>query len=273
MMNKLFSCTYEQEKLIIHKNYELPLVRITLWIDGIRIMDLSDCPQIVLNRREFDAGIHKLNIHSYFVNGPEFIQTIDQYEFYGLDTLENLRINEREFRAGDILVACDNTFGIPHGYMGHVALTLDAEALIEAVAFFPSIKKDNIQQFLKQHPNHAQYRPINEENGKIASNWAYEYYRIHQENIKKGSVVPMFSILAPVPLSDPWGSVYCSKLVWLSYYYGASIEFEHNKGIFSPAALDKCLSKDPNFHQVYKHPEFKFKTDFKKAMDQYFQSQ
>lgn len=260
-MEQFFSCTYDHERLIVQKKIPITLLSVTIWIDDQIVSQATDTNKVTLHRRDYDAGKHHLRIVStYFLDG-QVVANSDYYVFYGLDALEASRETTRSFRSGDLLIGCDNTFGIPHGYLGHTAIVIDEDSLVEAVAFFPAIRVDTIDQFLKEHPNHAQYRSKNVSIGKAAADWALNYHKTYRENIKNGIYRPLFSAVASVPLEDPWGSVYCSKLLWLSYYYGANIAFENDFGIFAPEDFERCLANNPDFECVYKHPLYEFKID------------
>jgi len=165
------------------------------------------------------------------------------------------------YKAGDILTACDNELNVPTGYLGHSAIVVDEERIVEAVITYPYVQVARIEDFLRVHPKHAHYRPIAPELGQAAAKYAIWYYQQSNHNKSMGVVVPPFSFSNQIPLQDPWTSIYCSKLVWLSYYYGAGYPFYNDYYLFTPEDLDTVLSKDPNFRLMYKHPEFLFLID------------
>ncbi|NGQ94490.1 hypothetical protein G3578_04765 [Brevibacillus sp. SYP-B805] len=164
----------------------------------------------------------------------------------------------REIKAGDILVACDNLYHIPHGYMGHAAIAVDDKWLVEATDNVPYIRMKSFEHFLKEHPIHAQYRPRSAEMGQMAASCAMDYQLKYANNLRQGENKPTFAFLSGSPLHDPWGTVYCSKLVWLSYFYGVQYAFANDFGLFTPEDLDTCLKHDPHFELVYRHPRFRF---------------
>jgi len=167
----------------------------------------------------------------------------------------------REFRPGDILVACDNMNGLPPGYMGHAAIAVDASHLVEATTSMPQIRMDTIQQYLSSHPLHVQYRPVSAEQGKRAAKCAMDYVARYQQHLQQGLLKPEFSFFTQSPLDDPWEAIYCSKLVWLCYYYCGNHRFSNDFLLFTPEDLSTQLEQDRAFTLVYRHPQFGFKVD------------
>ncbi len=165
------------------------------------------------------------------------------------------------FQAGDILVACDNELNIPTGYLGHSGIAINDQYMIEAVMTYPYIQFEPISQFATKHPKHAVYRPNDPQIGRAAAQFALWYYNQSQANHQNGVVIPPFSFSPQIPLSDLWTSVYCSKLVWLSYYYGAGYPLNNDYFLFTPEDIQAILSDHPHFTEVYKHPEFQFLLD------------
>ncbi|MGF7033296.1 uncharacterized protein YycO [Paenibacillus mucilaginosus] len=166
-----------------------------------------------------------------------------------------------ELQAGDILTACDNELMIPTGYLGHSAIAIGPQHLVEAVMNYPYIRVVPKKDFFEPHPTSAVYRPRDPEIGRKAAALAYAYYQQSERNRRSGIVRPPFSFSPQVPLQDPWTSVYCSKLVWISYYYGAGMALPNDHGLFTPEDIDTFLSRDPNFLCVYRHPGFHFFID------------
>ena len=165
------------------------------------------------------------------------------------------------YQAGDILTACDNELNVPTGYMGHAAIAVNSEVLIEAVITYPYIQLAPISEFEQKHPKHAVYRPLSPELGKAAADYAVRYWQASNDYKSQGINIPPFSFSPLIPLNDPWSSVYCSKLVWLCYRHGAGYSFYNDFMLFTPEDLDAVLSRDPNFALIYKHPEFQFYLD------------
>jgi hypothetical protein len=166
-----------------------------------------------------------------------------------------------DFRAGDILVACDNVDGLPYGYMGHAAIVVDEKNIIEGVTSDPIIRKVPISQFTLHHPMYAHYRPKSREIGKQAASYAEKYLTVFQENKKDGVNRPLFYFTINTPLTDEWTYIYCSKLVWLSYHYGANYTFINDHLWFSPEDLYTNLSSLDEFELMYKHPNYQFIID------------
>jgi hypothetical protein len=167
----------------------------------------------------------------------------------------------QNFVAGDILVACDNELHVPTGYLGHSAMCISPEYIIESVLTFPYVQIVPIEDFLLPHPKYAHYRPKSPQLGQLATRFALEYWQICQQNYARGIIIPPFSFSPSIPLADPWRSIYCSKLIWLSYYYGAGYTFFNDHFLFTPEDLDYILQRDSNFELIYKHPGFVFFID------------
>lgn len=165
------------------------------------------------------------------------------------------------FQAGDILVGCSNVNGVPPGYMGHSAIVVDPEHVVEAVVTMPNIRRVPISVFQHDHPIYVQLRPKSAQVGQLAALCALDYLQKYQANLQRGQGIPPFAFRMDIPLQDPWSGIYCSKLVWLSYYYGAQIAFPNDFGLFTPEDLATNLSNDPAFQVIYQHPEFRFLVD------------
>ncbi|QOR68842.1 hypothetical protein IM538_06680 [Cytobacillus suaedae] len=172
-------------------------------------------------------------------------------------------MSEREtnYRAGDILVACDNLSGLPFGYMGHSALLVDDSNIVEAVVTNPIIRKVPVESFFEDHKLYAHFRPKNKEMGEKAAKYALNYLETFNENKEKGIAKPIFLFSIKSPLKDEWTYIYCSKLIWLSYYYGADYKFPNDHLWFAPEDLYTNLKDNPDFEVMYIHPEFVFYID------------
>ncbi|MBM7570694.1 hypothetical protein [Aquibacillus albus] len=167
----------------------------------------------------------------------------------------------RDYKPGDILVASDNVNEAFTGYMGHSALVVDENHVIESPGGYPAIRKDSIQQFLDKHPQHAHFRPKSKEIGQKAVAYAEEYLKEYEKNIENGEKTPTFSFNLTQSLKDPWEYIYCSKLVWLSYYHGADYELENDHLWFSPEDLYTKLKDNDDFELIYEHEEVNFQLD------------
>ncbi|WP_246943963.1 hypothetical protein [Bacillus pinisoli] len=178
-----------------------------------------------------------------------------------ISTPENEKQIESDYRAGDILVACDNVGGLPYGYMGHSALVVDKENIIEAVISDPIVRKAPISDFTKYHPMYAHFRPKNQEMGEKAATYAEKYLKKFEEYKKEGQSKPLFYFTISTPITDEWKYIYCSKLVWLSYHYGANYSFPVDHLWFSPEDLYTILSRSDEFEVMYVHPDFQFFID------------
>lgn len=162
------------------------------------------------------------------------------------------------FQAGDILVACDNVFNVPTGYLGHSAIAVDDTHMVEAVLAFPYVRLAPIEQFFSMHRQMAVFRARDKKAGAAAAAYAIWYYEQATHHYKSGKIIPPFSFTPAVPLSDPWTSIYCSKLVWLSYYYGAGIAMPNDFFLFTPEDIATVASTGEEWVTVYKHPDFQF---------------
>nr|WP_207952346.1 hypothetical protein [Paenibacillus turpanensis] len=160
------------------------------------------------------------------------------------------------------MTVCDNNdWGIPTGYLGHSAIAVDERQLVEAVMEYPNIQLGLNEKFLRPDRRCAVYRPVHAHWGPAAAGFAYRYYEQSEHYRKHGMIRPPFTISPAVPLHDPWTGVYCSKLVWLSYYYGAGYAIYNDFGLFTPEDVDSSLRMDSNFMAVYRHPDFAFHID------------
>lgn len=168
----------------------------------------------------------------------------------------------RAFKPGDILCASDN-YGdfLPPGYMGHSAIVVDQDSIIEAVTSHPQVKKSPIDEFLAIHPIHVHYRSKDPDSGNKAANFAEDFLQSYNDKLDNGLAVPPFTFSSQIPLDDLETGLYCSKLVWHSYYQGANITFDNDFFLFAPEDLATTLQNDSRFRQIYKHPEFGFKID------------
>jgi hypothetical protein len=193
------------------------------------------------------------------VNGTVHVQE----EFTWRETLPDQNHNSYlgDYRAGDILVACDNVDGLPYGYMGHAAIVVDEKNIIEGVTSNPIIRKVPITQFIDHHPMYAHFRPKRRELGEQAGTYAEKYLAVFKENKKNGINRPLFFFTINTPLTDEWTYIYCSKLVWLSYHYGANYTFLNDHLWFSPEDLYTGLSNLDDFELMYKHPNYQFIID------------
>jgi hypothetical protein len=231
----------------------------SFYVDGQLVGTFSEGRAFNLDRKRLHSGNHLLYIIGHYVNFGVVQQVQEGFVIHVPKKYKTtLRGREAEFKPGDILVACDNVNGLPPGYMGHSVIVIDDQDVIESVTINPSIRQDTIAQFLEAHPLHAHYRPKSEELGQKAALYAQEYLAKYQENLEQGIERPEFSFWPQDSLDDLWGTIYCSKLVWLCYYYGAGYFFQPEGLWFSPQNLDEVLESDDNFELLYKHPEFNF---------------
>ncbi|GAA0465263.1 YiiX/YebB-like N1pC/P60 family cysteine hydrolase [Alkalibacillus silvisoli] len=204
-----------------------------------------------------NENLEPINVECIFSDGT-YYSTFLTFE-------ENRHIRSpQDFRPGDILVASDN-FGdvFPPGYIGHSAIVIDDNHIIESVTSHPQVRKAPIQNFLSIHTQVMHARPKDPNIGLAAAEYAKEYLEVYNSNMNQERPVPEFSFTTRVPLNDPDDAIYCSKLVWLSYYYGADVEFQNNFFLFAPVDLKANIEDDDRFEVVYQHPEFDFKINLK----------
>ncbi|RXT07277.1 YiiX/YebB-like N1pC/P60 family cysteine hydrolase [Ammoniphilus sp. CFH 90114] len=235
---------------------DIPLQYFELYLDRTYIGSYLPVPVLQIPTTWFNSGHKSLNIVSIFLDGGR-VRTSLFYNHH----IQTER-DPRDFQPGDILVASDNTNGLQPGYMGHSALIIDKNTIAEAVMTDPQVRFYPLEHFLSEHPRHVQYRPKDPNLGHKARNYAYQYVLQYQKNKNSGKEYPEFSFLPDVPLNDQWGSIYCSKLIWLSYYYGAGLTLENDFIVFAPLNLSSSLENDNRFQLVYKHPDFHFFIEF-----------
>lgn len=253
-MKRNFELRHRQDRLFIRQKSSVPFHSHFFYLDHPFNGIYSHNPRMRLDKRTLHPGRHVLVIYSSTPHHqPPFFTSVEKFVFY--ITHQTRHHRRRAFQAGDILVACDNVGGLPPGYMGHSAIVIDNEHIIESPGPDPAIRKTPIQTFLEEHPLHTHFHPRLRELGKKAAKYAENYYDQYEE---KGSQNPEFSLFPFQDLDDPWGSIYCSKLVWLCYYYGADYKFDPGYFWFSPEDLYHTLKNDRHFDLVYEHPEFHF---------------
>ncbi len=217
-------------------------------------------PVFYVNLSNINSGPHELIIMVRAMNDPFSYRILQQQIIYKANEEFQLsRQPDRSFQAGDILVASDNMGGLPPGYMGHSAIVVGPKHIVEAPGTNIPIRKATIAQFLRYHSIHAHYRPVSSELGAKAAHYAVELYKQYKHSVENGTNQLQFSLWKIQALNDPMKYIYCSKLVWLSYFYGANYEFPNDYLWFAPEDLAEILSEDDQFKLMYKHPEFGFK--------------
>jgi hypothetical protein len=263
MVSQHFTVYETSQRLIIRVLSHLPFRDVSLYVDDQYAGTFPHQREFNIDKAKIHLGTHVLYVVASYDWGGKEHQVQEGYIFQVSYKRGNTewRQPSSDFRAGDILVACDNANGLPPGYMGHSALVVDEQDLIESVMVNPSIRKASVDQFLKAHPMHAHFRPKIKEVGQKATEYAENYLLKYNENLEQGINSPQFSFLPSQDLKDEWGTIFCSKLVWLAYYYGADYRFEVNGMWFSPQNLYADLIEDENFELLYIHPEFSYKIE------------
>lgn len=237
---------------------------VALYVDYQPVATFWKGTNFHVSKAGFSFGHHVLTIMGHHIENGTFQPIMENFSFIHTDSPESPLLDEqeriREFRAGDILVASDNLEEEKTGYVGHSAIIINPNELIESPGGHPAIVQDGIRQFLEHHPAHAHYRPKSPELGKKAAAFAKTYLAKYKENLKTGIKSPKFSysLEAVQGLDDPWKWIYCSKLVWLCYHYGANYTFPNDFLWFSPRKLYEILRVDQNFIEMYRSPTINF---------------
>jgi hypothetical protein len=243
--------------LTIRKISTIPFQSISFEVDRQPVHSFADGLEFYLDKSVFDPGEHWLSVSAQYTKDGVPSRLTEHYWFHVSGEDVFLPEFPVDYRAGDILIACDNVIK-PRGYMGHAAIVVDRDFTVEAVSIRPIIRKIPNSRFVCRHPVHAHYRPLSVSMGLKAARYAERYLQHYEDNLENGLKKPAFALFHPSPLDDPWKYIYCSKLVWLSYYYGAGYAFSNDFLWFSPEDLHTVLERDPHFVTVYKHPRFRF---------------
>lgn len=227
-------------------------------------------PTVFNNFRFYLDGQYKASIFNgqeiYLVNTSASVLTIVMTESSWRERkdvvfhywLTAQRDEPTEYLPGDILVASDNVNEKLTGFVGHSAIVINQNELIESPGGTPAIVKDTIEQFKMKHPEHAHFRPVSSEMGEKAADYAINYEKEYKKNLDEGNPSPKYSYLSTQDLTDPWEYIYCSKLVWLAYYYGADYEIENDFLWMSPEDLYTQLSKNEDFEKLNENENMNF---------------
>ncbi|MFC4558236.1 YiiX/YebB-like N1pC/P60 family cysteine hydrolase [Virgibacillus kekensis] len=254
MYNPVVTGSYTNENINIYLNMDYPIQMVSVELDGHSIGTYRAAPLIRLPR--FGGNI--LNVMCRFADGQQKTFTFQINPHTRMPDTGN----DRTFQPGDILIASDNYGNVlPPGYMGHSAIVVDGEYLVESVTSHPQVQFSPIKEFLAIHPQHTQYRCKDSNLAQQAANFAINYVNTYSDKLKNGQVIPPFTFSLSIPLENLEAGVYCSKLVWHCYYQGAGIKFENDHFLFAPEDLATILKNDERFEQVYMHPQFGFKLD------------
>ncbi|MEQ6391175.1 hypothetical protein RZN22_17970 [Bacillaceae bacterium S4-13-58] len=248
------SCT--DHHIVVRKIVRNPIFNIRIYAGHQLIAHLISFEQIVFYKELF-------RMDQIFIQGDVYTSQgiFPIKESFILDDFMRVPAKDVSYKPGDLLIASDNQNGLPAGYMGHSAMVVDEEHAIDSVASSPIVRKIPISHFLESHPQHAHYRPKSEEMGQKAVNYALNYLKKFKENKENGIDKPKFYFSLQTPLKDEWTYIYCSKLIWLSYYYGADYEFPNDHLWFAPEDIYNAVKENPNFEKVSIHPEFGFNID------------
>ncbi|MBU9712157.1 hypothetical protein [Evansella tamaricis] len=257
-----FYVTEDYEHVYIQTVTSVTFSHIHIYINEQEALTVSSpIPFIKIKKHALPSGSHALHIignnsgtHSGLTSESSYIITIPPKQ-------QPHPIRSHDFKPGDILVASDNKFGIPDGYMGHSVLIINEDMMLESDFYGDSISRKPISHFFKQHEWYAAYRPKEPTLGQGAVKWGLNYRKQYLENIKKGIKKPKFSFVPTNDMKELWKTIYCSKLVWLCYYHGSNYEFKKDGLWFSPQNLNDELMKDENFQLLYEHPKHSFKIE------------
>lgn len=248
---QLFGVALNDNRITIAiKNKQIRVNKATIFLDQYYLGSMALVDTVHFNTQGYEPKI--IRIYSEILLNGKGMALNETY------IVGKHAFREALYKPGDILIGCDNVNGLPYGYMGHGAMAINDKEAIESMPFDPIVRIITIDSFKKDHPIHAQFRPLSEEMGKNAVKYALNYLTVYQENVKKGIKNPVFNFSLQTPLHDEWTYIYCTKLIWLSYYYGAGYEFINDHLWFSPEDIYYNCIKNPNFKLMYIHPNFKF---------------
>ncbi|MFD1737515.1 hypothetical protein ACFSCX_13225 [Bacillus salitolerans] len=259
-MYKHFFLVCIQNQLTITKKSNATLANITIYLGNKCIGQVSTMQQIVFLLGKVNPKPSIITIRAFTLQYGNWYPIEETHVVYPRIN-KNISRNNVTYKAGDILVGSDNMNGLPQGYMGHAALVVDDKHIIDSVMSDPIVRKVPIEEFLMNHPNHAHFRPKSEKMGQDAAQYAESYLKNFEKNVEKGIAKPIFYFTIQTPLQDEWTYIYCSKLVWLSYYYGASYEFTNDHLWFAPEDLYTNMMNNPDFELIYIHPDYGFYID------------
>ncbi|WP_163971104.1 hypothetical protein [Oceanobacillus halotolerans] len=254
-MEKYFDVRHQNDWVKIRQLSKLPFYYVCIYIDNQLVATYYQGNTFYLYVGD-RYQLNHLTISGFYVINGVPMGLSEQYSFSSPRNQQ-----ERDFKPGDILVASDNVNKDLTGYIGHSALVVDESNLIEAPGGHPAIQKDTIHQFLEKHPHHAQFRPKSSEIGEAAVGYAEKYLTEYKEKLDNGEEKPLFSMTLDQSLKDPWKYIYCSKLVWLSYFHGADYKMENDYLWFSPEDLFTHLQENDDFEKVYQHEKVDFKVN------------
>lgn len=258
-MREHFKLEQNESWVKIKKISTIPYLYLLFYVDHKLVATYYTGNEFYFPKDWFGPGEHRLIVEGYNeFSMPWIAQYSFQNKMVSQMNRELVDLRNRDFRAGDILVASDNVNEFKTGYMGHSAIIVDDDFLIESPGGHPAIRLDSIQQYLDYHPIHAQYRPVSLEMGNAAALYATNYLEKYQENLNNGINKPEFSISINQSMEDPWELIYCSKLIWLSYFHGAGYELDNDFLWFSPEDLYDDLKDNDDFELIYKHPNVNF---------------
>lgn len=250
-MYPLFNVQKKSNVVKIVKKSKLPIINIYIFFDHYYVGCMSQVSELKLDFPKWKPK--SLIIYVDLYKNGQYIRMSEKHPLYSY-----IMSRDQKYKPGDILVGCDNVNGLPYGYMGHAAIVVDSEHIVEATPLPPIIRKKLITSFKSNHPTHIQIRPRSSEMGEKAAKYALNYVARFNENKEKEKSNPMFYFTLQKPLTDEETYIYCSKLVWLSYYFGADYKIENDHLWFAPEDLSSSLMNNPDFEIVYKHSDFDF---------------
>ncbi len=237
----------------IIKQSAFPLFNINIYADHLHLGSISYMESLYIKLPY--KNVQSIHIFADALDKGQYFKVSERHDLMD-HSLYREPAGRIEFKPGDILVGCDNVNGLPFGYMGHAAIVVDSHSAVEATPLKPIIRKIPISRFRKNHSLHTVIRPKSEELGRKAAQFAVNYL----EAFNTGKNVPTFKFTLSEPLYEDQ-YIYCSKLVWLSYYYGGNYEFPNDHLWFAPEDLYSMTKNNQDFKTVYIHPEFHFKLD------------
>ena len=247
-VNPFFDVTLDDHWIRIQKKEQASYENYRFYVDGRLVASFEQGDEFYLIK----PVARTPNTMKVIVNRADVRNSADAVFHF------SLRNNLTTHQPGDVLVASDNVNEKLTGIFGHAAIVVGEDRLIETPGGEPAIVKDSISQFKRKHPKHAVFRPLSDQLAKDAAGYAENYYREYRKKWAAGDRRPVYSVTLTQDLTDPWEYIYCSKLVWLCYYYGAGYEIENDMLWLSPEDLYTQLSKSGDFQTIYENEGVNF---------------
>lgn len=151
-MNRNFQIYLINDWINIKVISSLPFCSFSFYVNGQVVGFFNEGREFNLDKSRLHSGSHLLYVIGHYIHlgvvkdvQESFIIHVPRKQHNNI----HMRGREVEFRAGDILVACDNVNGLPPGYMGHSVIVIDEQNVIESATVYPSIRESSIAQFVE----------------------------------------------------------------------------------------------------------------------------